>query len=236
MKKGPGICRGLSSFRQRWCDVSMPSAHALRGQLPPLVIPGTLTLTVVLSARLPPRAALGPCAGPTRPARHRRDGGGRPGRSRSQTLDSTADLLVDRTAPGYYALEPAFQSIMWCVGGTPAGTRTQARGLGNRCSILLSYRGAGAVAGGGAGAGGDRGTRTPNLCDANAALFQLSYIPIPQRRRATHASEHPSWYHRGVATGQRAPGRGHARCLASPSARLVESGVGSRVRPVSVPA
>ena len=26
--------------------------------------------------------------------------------------------------------------------GTPAGTRTQARGLGNRCSILLSYRGA----------------------------------------------------------------------------------------------
>jgi hypothetical protein len=25
--------------------------------------------------------------------------------------------------------------------------------------------------------GGDRGTRTPNLCDANAALSQLSYIP-----------------------------------------------------------
>jgi hypothetical protein len=25
--------------------------------------------------------------------------------------------------------------------------------------------------------GGDRGIRTPNLCDANAALSQLSYIP-----------------------------------------------------------
>ena len=25
--------------------------------------------------------------------------------------------------------------------------------------------------------GGDEGTRTPDLCDANAALFQLSYIP-----------------------------------------------------------
>jgi hypothetical protein len=28
------------------------------------------------------------------------------------------------------------------------------------------------------GLGGDRGTRTPNLRDANAALSQLSYIPI----------------------------------------------------------
>ena len=26
--------------------------------------------------------------------------------------------------------------------------------------------------------GGDRGIRTPDLCDANAALSQLSYIPI----------------------------------------------------------
>ena len=29
--------------------------------------------------------------------------------------------------------------------------------------------------------GGDRGTRTPDLCDANAALSQLSYIPTYQR-------------------------------------------------------
>ena len=29
----------------------------------------------------------------------------------------------------------------------------------------------------GRGSGGDEGTRTPGLCDANAALFQLSYIP-----------------------------------------------------------
>ena len=28
-------------------------------------------------------------------------------------------------------------------GGTPAGTRTRARGLGNHCSIHLSYRGTG---------------------------------------------------------------------------------------------
>jgi hypothetical protein len=28
------------------------------------------------------------------------------------------------------------------------------------------------------GLGGDRGTRTPDLCDANAALSQLSYIPV----------------------------------------------------------
>ncbi len=41
------------------------------------------------------------------------------------------------------------------------------RGLGNRCSILLSYR----------GRSGDRGTRTPNLRDANAALSLLSYVP-----------------------------------------------------------
>ncbi len=27
--------------------------------------------------------------------------------------------------------------------------------------------------------GGDRGIRTPNLCDANAALSLLSYIPTP---------------------------------------------------------
>ena len=26
--------------------------------------------------------------------------------------------------------------------------------------------------------GGDRGIRTPDLCDANAALSQLSYIPM----------------------------------------------------------
>ena len=29
--------------------------------------------------------------------------------------------------------------------------------------------------------GGDRGTRTPDLCDANAALSQLSYIPRLQQ-------------------------------------------------------
>ena len=32
------------------------------------------------------------------------------------------------------------------------------------------------------GSGGDRGTRTPNLGIANAALSQLSYIPTSYRR------------------------------------------------------
>ena len=30
--------------------------------------------------------------------------------------------------------------------------------------------------------GGDRGIRTPDLCDANAALSQLSYIPAMLRK------------------------------------------------------
>ncbi len=45
------------------------------------------------------------------------------------------------------AFQPSGIIINWiytyigCDCGTPAGTRTRARGLGNRCSILLSYRG-----------------------------------------------------------------------------------------------
>ena len=31
--------------------------------------------------------------------------------------------------------------------------------------------------------GGDRGIRTPDLCDANAALSQLSYIPTSQQQK-----------------------------------------------------
>ncbi len=36
--------------------------------------------------------------------------------------------------------------------------------------------------------GGDRGIRTPNLCDANAALSQLSYIPIATVEIITYKS------------------------------------------------
>src|SRR5207249_4558389 len=39
--------------------------------------------------------------------------------------------------------------------------------------------------------GGDRGTRTPNLCIANAALSQLSYIPVLGQytgRRSGHST------------------------------------------------
>ncbi len=40
--------------------------------------------------------------------------------------------------------------------------------------------------------GGDEGTRTPDLCDANAALFQLSYIPGGMARgHATAAEVYP---------------------------------------------
>ena len=39
--------------------------------------------------------------------------------------------------------------------------------------------------------GGDRGTRTPNLCIANAALSQLSYIPTA----APDSAARPSAYH-----------------------------------------
>ena len=41
------------------------------------------------------------------------------------------------------------------------------RGLGNRCSIQLSYRGMVEIG----------GFEPPDLCDASAALSQLSYIP-----------------------------------------------------------
>src|SRR5207344_3648845 len=40
------------------------------------------------------------------------------------------------------------------------------------------------------GRGGDEGTRTPDPCDANAVLFQLSYIPTDGR--ATSADAGPS--------------------------------------------
>ena len=58
-------------------------------------------------------------------------------------------------------------------------------GLGNRCSVQLSYRGqcthrrAMPLRRRGK-AGGDSGTRTRNLGIANAALSQLSYIPTWQ--------------------------------------------------------
>ena len=49
------------------------------------------------------------------------------------------------------------------------GFEPPTRDLGRRRSILAELQGHD---------GGDRGARTPNLGDANAALSQLSYIPI----------------------------------------------------------
>ncbi len=48
------------------------------------------------------------------------------------------------------------------------GLEPPTRDLGRRRSILAELQGR---------TGGDRGARTPNLGDANAALSQLSYIP-----------------------------------------------------------
>jgi hypothetical protein len=39
--------------------------------------------------------------------------------------------------------------------------------------------------------GGDRGIRTPHLCDANAALSQLSYIPTTRIITYFVLSPHP---------------------------------------------
>ena len=50
------------------------------------------------------------------------------------------------------------------------GLEPPPRDLGRRRSVHLSYRGK--------NYGGDRGARTPNLGIANAALSQLSYIPV----------------------------------------------------------
>ena len=57
--------------------------------------------------------------------------------------------------------------------------------------------------------GGDRGIRTPNLCDANAALSQLSYIPsnsiLAKPKIQGQASRPP-----GLTKGRPAAQRGHA--------------------------
>ena len=50
--------------------------------------------------------------------------------------------------------------------------------------IAASAEGLGVIA-----SGGDRGIRTPNLCDANAALSQLSYIPARTQEIISRASE-----------------------------------------------
>ena len=74
--------------------------------------------------------------------------------------------------------------------------------------------------------GGDEGTRTPDLCDANAALSQLSYIPTVRRPVATLGrrsippapAQRPSGRlvpgHRGVASASIAFARAHEEVTA----------------------
>ena len=66
-------------------------------------------------------------------------------------------------------------------------------GLGNRCSVQLSYRGScGVMRREEEGLGGDSGTRTRNLGIANAALSQLSYIPTQKCIIPFGASKRPN--------------------------------------------
>ena len=71
-------------------------------------------------------------------------------------------------------------------------------------AIIARANGSGAVT-----IGGDRGIRTPNLCDANAALSQLSYIPsnsiLAKLKIRGQASRPP-----GLTKGRPAAQRGHA--------------------------
>ena len=53
------------------------------------------------------------------------------------------------------------------LSSTPGASRTHDTRFRKPLLYPLSYR----------GTNGDRGIRTPDLCDANAALSQLSYIP-----------------------------------------------------------
>jgi hypothetical protein len=59
--------------------------------------------------------------------------------------------------------------ILAIKSGTPGAIRTHDKRFRKPLLYPLSYRGI---------SGGDRGTRTPDLCIANAALSQLSYIPL----------------------------------------------------------
>src|SRR5512137_3118997 len=56
------------------------------------------------------------------------------------------------------------------MSSTPGASRTHDTRFRKPLLYPLSYR----------GPNGDRGIRTPDLCDANAALSQLSYIPRTQ--------------------------------------------------------
>ena len=52
----------------------------------------------------------------------------------------------------------------------------------------------------GHGAGGDEGIRTPDLCLAKAALFQLSYIPEAARWAILDSNQGPRPYQRRALT------------------------------------
>lgn len=72
--------------------------------------------------------------------------------------------------PDHWFWRPAlYQTELRSCGGTPGGTRTPDARL--RTPPLYPPELQGPV-------GGDRGARTPNLGIANAALSQLSYIPV----------------------------------------------------------
>ena len=86
------------------------------------------------------------------------------------------------------------------------------------------------------GSGGDEGTRTPDPRDANAVLFQLSYIPTRARSLAQPSRPKPVWWspeqhldrqdrrlsspregHRHRSRGRLAPARGRRGVGATPT-------------------
>ena len=82
------------------------------------------------------------------------------------------------------------------VSSTPGASRTHDTRFRKPLLYPLSYR----------GPNGDRGIRTPDLCDANAALSQLSYIPRTETGRHSNTSFGKLDSNGSVITMSRNPG------------------------------
>ncbi len=92
-------------------------------------------------------------------------------------------VSVDR--PGRPPSRTAARSTWPCLGRSTAAERRRA-GLNPNTRIETTIRKRG---------GGDEGTRTPDPCDANAVLSQLSYIPTRPRRAS--CADQPRKYTEG---------------------------------------
>ena len=82
------------------------------------------------------------------------------------------------------------------ISNTPGASRTHDTRFRKPLLYPLSYR----------GPNGDRGIRTPDLCDANAALSQLSYIPRTKPGRGPETFFGKLDFNGSVITMSRNPG------------------------------